>query len=121
MSKSKSQKSKYTYEEEKIMDLSGRLLIEVQDHKPKELYLLIKTLGVFLASCGEAIKSGSIKEARQIRLEAPVGAQLVSPKVGVSLALMGDTIMDWSVGLKEYEINKKKERANAKASTVRNR
>ena len=58
-------------------------------------------------SAGEAIREGSIAEARRIRLITPLGQQLVSPKVGVSLCLMGDTIMEWSAGLRHYEETQK--------------
>lgn len=94
---------KYTQEEAIIANLVAILLTDLEQHKPKELHVLVKSLGVLLSSCGEAIKSGSIKEARRIRLETPTGEQLTSPLVGVSLALMGDTIMDWSAGLRAHQ------------------
>lgn len=104
MSKKPSSKTiKLSSEDKEVVGLVQALLKTVEETKPQKVYLLVKSLGAFLCSCGEAIRDGSIDEARKIRLNSPPGAPLVSSNVGISLALMGDTIMDWSAGLRNYE------------------
>ena len=101
----KQKTTKYSNEDQEIMVLARILLADLDKHKMPRVYQNIKALGCFLTAVGEALKEGSVAEARKIRLETFPGEQLVSPKVGVSLALMGDTIMDWSAGLRAFEKN----------------
>ena len=98
--------------ENRVYEISGSLLEAFRLHMQPRMSENIKGVGFFLTCLGDALESGSLKEARKLRLTLGANASVDNQKLGVALVLLGDNIMDWSVGLLKREKEKEKEKSH---------